>query len=345
MALESNIGALWGAKQTAKGTPVAGVASSRRFNWVAGDLNSSRSDGSENISDLSRFGDATDYVDTLIGEGSIGIQATPTETAWLAWMFFGQETVTGAADPWSHVATPSAAGGFWATFWKRVGASTILRQKFNDSKITQLQFNASQGQKVGRITANLMVLDPGEIYTTTDPSTALTADDPVLYTEGTGTYKVDTVALSGQSESTIVMDDASSPYYGDDVKPMDVVPGTPAVSVAVTVLVDDNGIQQAYYKRVYGTTTPTGGTKPLKNLDPIGAYEFKLTKATSAGAVTPARSVKLEVPGVKWAPDGSVPHNPDGGAVEINLSGQGRIAGANPMVRTTIECGSAAFTT
>lgn len=341
MALESNLYALWAAKQTAKGSPVAGSASTKRFRQVAGDLAPNREDGSEGFSDMDRFGNMTDFVNTLSGEGSPGIQATPTEAAWLCWIFFGADTVTGAADPWKHVFTPQTNGGFWATFWKRVGGSVARKDKFNDCRIGQMVMEASTGQKVLRLTPSILCLDPGEVYTE-DPATAMPAEGPFLWTEGVGTFKLNGVVLKGSSQFTATWDEGLSPYYGDDVVAVDLIVGNANITLGTTILVDEEGHKE-YNKRIYNTATPVAGTKPIKVPEALGSYEFKLTRKDAAGTLVPARTLQVEFPGVKWAPDLAIPPSPDGGPVELSLGGGMRKVAGQPGSRITIECGSAAF--
>lgn len=342
MALESNLYALWGAKQTAKGTPVAGSEATKRFRQVAGDVATNREDGSENFSDMDRFGNMTDYVNTITGEGAPGIQGTPTELAWLFWVFFGADTVTGAADPWKHVFTPQTNGGFWATFWKRVGGTVARKEKFNDCLIGQLVLEGSTGQKVIRATPSILSLDPGEVFTE-DPALASPLTEPFLWTEGSGTFKLNGVVLRGSSQFTATWDEGLSPYYGDDVVPVDLVTGGANITLGTTILVDKAGHEE-YNKRIYNTATPVAGTKPIKALDAIGSYEFKLTKKDASGVIVPARNMLVEFPGVRWTPDLAIPPSPDGGAVELSLGGGMRKVTGQPGSRITMEIGNAAFT-
>jgi hypothetical protein len=89
---ELNIHALWAAKQTAQGTP--NTAGTKRLVQLGGDLKVSRDDGSQNYSDLGKFGDATDWLNALSGGGSPVAEMTPEELAYLLWLFHGGETVT-----------------------------------------------------------------------------------------------------------------------------------------------------------------------------------------------------------------------------------------------------------
>lgn len=345
MAIESNIYALWGRKQSAKGAVAVApdATNGKRLVQVAGDFAVARDDGSERWSDLTRFGNMTDYVQTIVGNGNPGIEAQPGTLGWLLYVFFGQDTVTGAADPYQHVFTPSANGGLWATFWKRVGANTVQRQIFRDCKIAGLTLEGSTGAQVVRATPTVLSLDAGEVFTT-DPVKALDVDKAFLYHEGSSTFTVNGTVLRGQSQFTVTLDEALAPYYGDDVVPVDLVVGNASIAVAVTLLVDDAGLQQ-YNQRIYGSATPAAGTKPLKDLDAIGSYSFTITSKNSAGAITPARTFALTIPGVRWSPDLSVPPNPDGGATEISLGGSMRGVAGQPNISITIQNGDANYAT
>lgn len=343
MALESNIYALWAAKQTAKGSVVAGVAATKRLIQVAGDLTVTRDQGAENFSDLDRFGDMADFVNTSIGEGSPGIQGTPDVLAYICWLFFGQEAVAGVADPWEHTFTPGTNGGFWSTWWKRVGQNVILRQKFADCRIGSLQIEGSTGAKVVRVTPTMLSLNPAKTYAGPDPSAVMPTEDPFLYTEGRGAFSLNGTVFEGQSQFTATWDEARGPYYGDDVTPVDLIEGNATIGIAVTFLVDAEGFAE-YNNRTYGDPAPSAGTEPLKDLDPVGSYEFLITKRDSAGLITPSRTFALEIPAVRWSPDVAIPPSPDGGAVEISLAGSMRKNGTDPASTIIIENGVAAYT-
>lgn len=343
MALESGIHAFWCAKQSAKGSVIAGVAATKRPIVVAGDLGVTRDDGSEQFSDLDRFGDQADYVNTIVGEGSLGIQATPDVTAYVCWLFFGQETVTGMADPYTHVFTPGTNGGFWSTWWKRIGQTVIQRQKFGDCRIGGLTLEGSTGAKVVRITPAILSLAPGVTYAAPDPTPAVPTEDPFLYTEGRGTFTINGVVFEGQSAFTATWDEGRGPYYGDDVTPVDLVEGTASIGITVTFLVDSEGHEE-YNRQVYGSTSPAAGTAPLRDLPAIGSYEFLLTKRNAAGAVTPARTLELDIPGVRWRPDVAIPPSVGGGAVELTLGGSMRKSGSSAASTITIQNGATAYT-
>lgn len=334
---ESNIYAFWVAAQTGKGTPA--TAATKRPIVVAGDLDLSKDDGSENFSDLDRFGDQSDYVNTVTGGGSLTVEAQTNELAYLCWLFFGNETFTAlvaGTTPPTYVFTPGANTGKWATFWKRVGMGTIVRRKFNDCRISSIRFEGSTANKIVKVIPNIISLDPGEVFAT-DPTPGLnTTQDPLVYTEGKGTFTLDGTVFTGHSQFAVVVDDGLAPVYGDDVVPYELVPGNANIMLdGITMLLDDTALAR-YNTLVYGTAAPAAGTKPLKSIPPTGSYTFDITRGTLAAR----QRFKLEIAGVKWNPDVAIPPNPDGGAIELAFGGSMRKVAGQPAIRITVETGT-----
>jgi Phage tail tube protein len=341
--MEPNYYGLWIGKQTAKGTP--NTAPSKRLIQVGGDFNIPRSDGQENYSDLTPFGNRTDWVNNVLGQGEPAIEATPTELAYLLWLANGGETVTAVTGPptaQKHSFTPNTNRPHWCTVFRRVGLNVLQRQQFNDCLITRVQIEGSTANKACRITPRIISLDPGEIKTA-DPAAVMPTDKPFLYTDGVGAFTIDSVVFPGQSQFTIVVDNALEPVYGDDTVPNELVQGTPSVTIALTCLMDANALAQ-YNKMVYGTAAPTAGTKPLKGLPALGQYSAYLKQRDSAGAlngrefhpVFPANSIK-------WTPPDAPGPNPDGGATEIALAGE--LRGGTYTIDVNTANGDVAFTT
>lgn len=341
--IETSVYGLWWGKQTAKGT--ANTAPTWRGKQVAGDFNIPRDDGSENWSDLSKYGNATDWVNSVLGNGEPGIEATPEEMSNLLWLFHGAETtsaVTGPPAKTKHTFTPSTGRGFWATFFKRIGQTTPQRQQFNDSLVTRIQIEGSTANKAVRITPRIISVDPGEVKVA-DPSQALPTKPPFLYTDGTGTFTIDGVVFKGQTQFTIVIDDDLSPVFGDDILPYDFVNGRPVVTLGVTFVFDGTEALGEYNKLVYGSASPAGGTKPLKTIPAYGSYGFTLTRRDNAGVSTGDKFQWTATNTVKWTvPDAPGPA-PDGGTPEVSLAGALRNA-ASPMYTIAIDNDAAAHT-
>lgn len=333
-AIEANVEGCWAAKQSAKGTPAsapAAIANGMRFRKVGGDMNVARSDANENYSDGKRFSDSTDFVNQILGNGAPVIQGQASAVSYLAYLFSGQETVTGTG-PYTHVATPNNAGSFWTTWWKRVGQSNVLRQKFSDCKLQSLRIEGSSGSKVLHVTPTFVSLQPGETFTT-DPVVVDDGSIPLLYTEAEGTITIDGTVIRGASSFAVVLNDNVNPWFGDSVEAHDVTYGQGTINIeGVTLLVDAAGLAQ-YNTIIYGDPAPAAGTKPLRVLDgTLGSYSFNAFRG-DVGSET--EQVKIELPGVKWSPDLAIAGNPDGGAVEIALAAEARSVPSEPMYRIT----------
>jgi hypothetical protein len=342
---EPNIYGLWCGKQTAKGTKNA--TPGKRLVQVGGNFGLARDDGSEPFSDLSKYGGRTDWVNNLLGQGEPVIEATPTELAYLLWLFHGAETVTAVVGPptaQKHTTVPSAGRGHWATFVRRYGLSLIDRHSYNDCMIGRLQIEGSTANKAVRVTPRILSLDPAEVVAA-DPAAAMPVDLALLYTDGTGAFTVDGTAIEAHSSFTLVIDEDLSAAYGDDVVPHDLVQGTPVVSLAVNLLMDAEA-RAKWNTDVYGSAAPATGTKPRRSLPALGSYSFYLKQRNTAGALN-GREFKATVPGVKWAiPDAPEP-NPQGGVTELALSGEMRPVAGQPAYTLDVNTDNAvtAFTT
>lgn len=332
LLVESNVGAVWAAKQTAKGT--AATAAGKKYRMVAGSMPQTNTAlGNENFMDGNRFQNAADFVDTIQGGGAPALQVQSGTLAHLMWLFLGQESVTGSG-PFVHTSTPAAAS-FWTTWWKSLGATTIMREQYRDCRMSQLVVEGSTGAKIIRATPTIMSLDPGYI-TNADP---VKADDGTLsmnYNQAQGAFLIDGTAISGHSAFTITMTDDLSVYRGDSPYGMALAPGRGTMTIAATILLDDQGLAQ-FYKLYYGATNPSSGSRPATTLPALGAYRATFTQ--SSGEI-----VDITFSGVRWSPPDAPDGSPDGGAITLALNGGGRINASNPMISCAITNADAAYT-
>lgn len=343
--LEPSIYGLWVGKQTAKGT--ANTTPGKRLVQVSGDFAMPRDDGEEPFSDGTKYGSRADWVNSLLGNGEPGIEATPTELAYLLWLFHGAETVSAVVGPptaQKHTFVPSTGRGHYFTSFLRVGQTIVRRHRFDDCLITRMQIEGSTANKAVRVTPRILSLDPGAIFAT-DPVAAMPADKTLLYTDGTGTFTIDGTVFKGHSQFSLVIEEALEPAYGDDVIPWDLQQGSPVVTLGCTVLFDADAFAQ-FNKLVYGTAAPGAGTKPLKTIPALGSYSFYLKQRDAAGAVN-GREFKLTLPGVKWSPPDAPGPNPGGGATELALAGAMRPVAGQPAYTLDVstENSVVAFTT
>src|ERR1044072_2531662 len=224
--LEPNIYGLWAGKQTAKGTPNS--APGKRLVQLGGDFALNRDDGEENYSDLTKYGARTDWVNSLSATGEPACEATPTELAYALWLYHGAETVTAVTGPPTaqrHQFVPSTGRGHWATFFRRLGLTDVMRHQMNDSLIGRIQLEGSTANKAVRFTPRILTLDPYEVKTA-DPAAAMPAGKSFLYTDATSTFEMDDVVIRGQSQWQLVLDEDLSLVYGEANNTLETAHGT-----------------------------------------------------------------------------------------------------------------------
>jgi hypothetical protein len=121
MPQEANIYGLWFGKQTAKASE--NTAPAHRAIQVGGDMNIARDDGTENWSDMTKYGGNTDWINSLTGNGNPAIEATPSETGAMLWLAHGSEVATaGTNNVWTIAGAPGS-GQFTLVIWD--GAQSI----------------------------------------------------------------------------------------------------------------------------------------------------------------------------------------------------------------------------
>lgn len=243
-----------------------------------------------------------------------------------------------------HVITPNDLGGFFSTWVKSVGKSTIHRSQYNDCRIQSLRLEGSSASKVLKGTPTFLSLDPGQILSV-DPSKIDDGNDPFVYTEGVGAFTIDGSVYKGQSSFASLLTWGLQEYYGDDVVPQDLINVRATATLeGVTILLDAAGLTR-YNQQIYGTPTPAANQKPLKYLPAIGSYSAQFNKTDRVTGLV-SETALVEYPGVKWSPDLNIPANPDGGAVELPLAGEFRgVVGQPPWrITTTNNIDTAAFT-
>lgn len=331
IAIESNVGALWGAKQTGRGVPA--VAAQKKLRWVDGDLTLQRANATENYADGRRISSGMDFVDTLTGGGSPVIEGQPSEGAWLLAQHWGADAYTagGGTAPNTHVVTFANSGGRWLTFWKLLGQAVgPMRELYTDCKISQTVIQCMAGQKVLRVTPTILSLDPARIYGSPDPVVADSFEDPFLWTQAEGTFNVDGIAgVAGISEVTLTVTDGFTPVYGDRITPVMLAPGRGTATIALTLSLSDETLP--IWNRIhYGVDAPAPGTPPIAAVH-YGAVDFTM----SYGAGDTLRSFQLEVSKFQYATTASVNVLPGGGEIQLPVGGEARDNGVDPMVQAT----------
>jgi hypothetical protein len=324
-ALDSGVFAYWVNKQTARGT--AATVGKKKLRKVGGGIDINRAMGREAFGDGKRFSTATDYTDTIQGGGDPVIQGQVGPAAYLAYLYGGTDTFSGAG-PYTHAITPNNSGGPWVTMWKTVGSAVgPIRQRYADGKVTQLVIESSAANKTLHITPTLLFADPAEVIAA-DVAQAFDADEPFLWTEATGQFNFDGggAGVVGEvNQLNLTLSDNVTPWYGDNVLIDEIVPGRSDCVLNYTVLLTDVTLP-TYNKIHYGTAAPVATTKPVKTVF-YGSLLMKFTRG-SAGTL---RELRIQIPKLAYSTDVAIEGLPDGGPVEMPLVGMGRDDGTNPM--------------
>lgn len=361
--IETNYYAAWIGKQSAKGTP--NTTPSRRLQQQGGEVAFVRDDGSEEVSDLTKYGDTEDWVNSNLGRGDLALHATPTELAYVLWLMHGAEAysaISAVSGPPAipamarHRFTPTSTIGYYSTIFQRVGSSVgPRRHQSNDCVCTKVQIEASTAAKMMRFTPSFISLDPSIPYAA-DPAAAMPSDRPFLFTDLSqvgstpaasidGSLVVDGSTFRGVTQFSLTIDDAWEPIFGDSTTPYDFQQGNAGVQVGATIYFDAAGLAQ-WNTLVYGTASPTAGTRPIKAVPPLGSFTATVRQRTAAGAHA-GREVVATVPGVKWEIPPAPQPSSGGGAAEIALSGMMRPVSGQPAYTVDVLTDSAivAFTT
>jgi hypothetical protein len=249
-------------------------------------------------------------------------------------------TVKSAGTYAEHTYIPLSTGGFFSTWFKRLGGSFIIRQKTFDGKIGTLAIEGSTQNKVVRATTTFVGLKPGVMFVEGEEPTGKInlANVPFIYTEGAGNYNIDGFAFHGHTNFNVTWDLALTPVYGDEVVPYDLVPGLAKVTIAASLILDQLAFEE-YCRIIYGEAKPGAGKEPLQHLPLMGSYEVHLIKSTG-------ESLKILVPSVHWAPGLSLPPNPSGGVIDLGMTGEMRKQqGSSATTITILNPDNAAYTT
>lgn len=326
--IESGIGTINYGTQTAKGTIATAATTTAGYNrprWVSGALRTGKTLGSEEYVDGQRFASPSVYTDRVGGEvGELVIQVQPNSGALFAAQLLGIDTVTGAADPYTHTITSAGTSGGWGTWWQKVGAAVgPNREAYVDSKIASLVMECGAEQKVMHYTLGIQALTAGLKYDT-DPSKTEDSDDPYLFTEAEGAISLDSTVVSDVRGEVLDVQTNMAPFYGDAIAPTQLIEGKGTIVRTVQTIVTDDTLKK-YYKATYGTDAPAADAEPVKDV--------LLAAVTSTYTRSATRKITYTTPKVAIDPaDIQIAPLPEGGPIEIDFTGNCRKDGATPAL-------------
>jgi hypothetical protein len=333
--IESGVGTVNYGKQSAKGVVATAATTTVGYDQPkhqAGGLQAKKTLGSEEFTDGSRFASASQFTDMIGGEvGDLTIQAQPENAGLYGAQLLGVDTVTGSSDPWTHTITSAGTSGAWATWWLKVGANVgPNRELYSDSKIAKLVMNCSDKQNVVHYAMSIQSCNPAQVYAV-DPAKAQAATDPYYWTETSGAITFDGKVNSDVSEEIVEIDTGLKPYWGNDIRPAQLIEGKGKIISTLKTLVTNEG-REEYLKALYGEVAPAAGKQPVK------AVFYASAKTVYEKSAT--RKMTIERPRIAVDPANmEIAPKPEGGEIEISFGGECLKEGGTPALTLIVLSG------
>lgn len=298
--ISSAIGYIGGAKQTVKGTGIANPA------WklplaARPSLRPVKTRNRYTVTDLGRdMGPA--YTSQMLVQGDFQVYAEPQQLASLFYYALGANADAGTTPNYTHTETP-ANDLPWVTFFRMVGNQIF--EQFVDCKVTSIRVEGSAGNA---LLVTISVVGIQAVFSAADFTGAIVAPAGLLYPEGFGALKIDTVAQP-ITDFAIEVNNNLSPFQADNYTLQDVDPGKREVTLSFTMRFTGAIAQPDYRAFFYGSDVGTA-------LSPVvaqHAFDFLFTRNANS-------SLELLLPQVEYA---SVPvdADPGGAPIEVAVSG------------------------
>jgi hypothetical protein len=249
VSIPSNIADVSFAVQTAKGAAAA-VGTNRL--WMAGGSQPHSAEVKEDFEETSGQRMLSDsYISTVSVEGAPEFFVMPESIAPLLYGVLGAQSITGAADPWTHTFVPSASLPYF-TFWRMLGNG--LTEKMTDCIIASLVLHGESGKPL-RVTPTIMGLTP--TYLTPAEATApIEKTNRFMHWDASQAYKVEGSPVACIRSFDLTIDNGAELIPGDALVACDVSVGRLAVTASTTQLVTDFDL----WKRLhYASLTPANG--------------------------------------------------------------------------------------
>lgn len=231
---------------------------------------------------------------------NVGVEGQPDvfvrlPSMGLLWyLAMGAKSVSGAADPYTHVFTLANAQP-WFTAWRMVG--DLLYERFVDCKLAQLIVTSQNGAPVrGQFT--IMGLHSEFIDQSTFETEAESADlddGPVLmHYDGAGKFLVEGTAVGSIERIVTTINNNTSQQQGDSLEGYDVSEGMRTIQIETTQAIEDAALYNRFH---YGSATPSVGDGPTKEVLELGGangvdFEWEQVSDTPG----PERSMRLQAP-------------------------------------------------
>lgn len=333
--IESVVGAVWQAQQTAPGRAEIADATGVRMLRKHGDdgLRAAITQGSSEYVDGRLYGSPTLYVARVGGEvGTVTVQGQLDVIGFQAALLLAEDVVTGSADPWTHTMRSGAASPLDMTLWQTVGRDVgPVAQCFYDARCSRWALSGQTDEQQQTLTAvsTIMALNAAE-WAGTLPTARDSGDDPILFPQGV--TRIGGVALAEVRSTTLDIDTGLSTIAGQSTAPVgwDTSNKGAIVHTADGVVTDQT--LPVLLRALYGTDTPTGGTKLASRVITTSIVQ---TYVIEAGR----RELTISTPRVVIDPgDITLAPRAEGGTIDFTLGGRA-LEDAGAILTVTIRSG------
>lgn len=286
----SNIGEVGVGIQSAKG--VAAVTANARFMLTGGGIGPQREivDLEESTSARLRLGA---YVARARAGGTPAAYARPDVLGVLLYGAMGSKTVTGAADPWTHVLTLAATLPY-LTWWRNVGG--LLFERFHDTKVGSLTLRSVEGAAMIAETELVGLTANAKAAALAAP--AISVETPFVHYDAQGQLLVEGVAVASIRSSVVTINNGAAAVPGDSLGGYAVSEGLQTITIETMQLIEDVALWNRLH---YGSAAPADNAPATRNvLELAGApagLGLKWTRRNDAGAaLAPARELEILAP-------------------------------------------------
>lgn len=262
-------------------------------------------------------------------EGAPEFHVYPKSIGALFYLLLGDDSVSGASDPYTHVITPADEPPF-ATLFTNLGG--LYYEVLEDMRISQLVLRGSAG---GLLTAAVTWVGKKGVYDDEEEDTATPEITQIFrYYDARAALKVEGTAVATMREYTLTFNRNVSRQGGDDLHPVSLDMGALDVMCQATMKITSAALRN---RILHGGASPSDAAVVVKDVleaagSPAG-LEFTHTRVASSPG--PERSLKVAVPLVAVMPF-EVPITTDPGQLYIPLTFQG-LKGAGDLTTVTVK--------
>lgn len=300
MGISSALGTVGLAKQTAKGTPAAAPTVKMKLSG-APSLLPVKERSRYVVTDTGRD-NAGSFTSRLGVAGEFSCYAEPSAMGLLFYLALGANADGGTNPNYTHTATPANDLPYF-TLFRSVGG--VIFEIWEDCKLGRLAIEGGAG---GAYTVSIGVEGLQSRLQAADSALAALEPAGLLFMEGFGEFKIDTVARTIHRLSLEINNNVSS-YQADNYTSVDIDPGKREISLSVSTRFGGLSAWPDYHNFFYNSVAAPAALSPV-----VATRAMQLLVARNANL-----SFQVNLPQVTYA---GVPVQPDPGGdpIEIELS-------------------------